>query len=76
MGFFQWKRMPFSLCYATTTFQRLIAQAFTRITEKYGNVVMCFVDDVVKATATLADQIDRFDAVSDYMKRVDLKCKP
>ena len=55
MGFFQWNRMPFSLCNATKTFQRLMAQAFTRITDKHESAVMCYVDDVVKATPTLAD---------------------
>ena len=55
--------MPFGLCNATATFQRLMAQALTRITKKYGNLVMCYVDDVVIATPTLADHIDRLDEV-------------
>ena len=50
---FQWKRMPFGLCNATATFQRLMAQALTSVTKKYGNLVMCYVDDVVVATPTL-----------------------
>ena len=36
--------MPFGLCNATATFQRLMAQALTRVTKKYGNLVMCYVD--------------------------------
>ena len=44
--------MPFGLCNATATFQRLMAQALTRVTKKYGNLVMCYVDDVVIATPT------------------------
>ena len=59
------KRMPFGLCNATTTFQRLMAQALTSITKKYGNLVMCYVDDVVIATPTLADHVDRLDEVFD-----------
>ena len=47
LGLNQWKRMPFGLCNATATFQRLMAQAFTRVTKKYGNLVMCYVDEVV-----------------------------
>ena len=57
-------------------FQRLMAQALTRVTKKYGNLVKCYVDDVVIATPTLEDHIDRLDDVSDCMKRAVLKCKP
>ena len=49
LGLYQWKRMPFGLC---------SAQALTRVTKKYGNLVMCYVDDVVIATPTLEDHID------------------
>ena len=46
------------------------------ITNKYGTLVMCYVDDVVIATLTLSDNIDRLDEVFDCMKRAGLKCKP
>ena len=76
LGLYQWKRMPFGLCNATATFQRLMAQALTRVTKKYGNLVMCYVDDVVIETPTLEDHIDRLDEVFGCMKRAGLKCKP
>ena len=75
LGLYQWKRMPFGSCNATATFQRLMAQALTRVTKKYGNLVMCYVDDVVIATPTLEDQIDRLVEVFGCMKRAGLKCK-
>ena len=56
--------MPFSLCNATATFQRLMAQALTIVTKKYGNLVMCYVDDVVLSTTT-----DRLDEVFGCRKR-------
>ena len=68
--------MPFGLCNATATFQRLMAQALTRVTKKYGNLVMCYVDDVVIATPTLEDHIDRLDEAFGCMKRAGLKRKP
>ena len=71
LGLYQWKRMPFGLCNATATFQRL-----TRVTKKYGNLVMCYVADVVIAITTLEDHIDRLDEVFGCMKRAGLKCKP
>ena len=76
MGLFQWKRMPFGLCNATATFQRLMAQALTSVTTKYGNLIMCYVDDVVIATPTLEDHIERLDEVFSCMKQAGLKCKP
>ena len=68
--------MSFGLCNATATFQRLMAQALTGVTKKYGNLVMCYVDDVVRATPTLEDHIDWLDQVFGCMKGAGLKCKP
>ena len=76
LGLFQWKRMPFRLCKATATFQRLMAQALTSVTRNYGNLIMCYVDDVVIATPTLEDHIKRLDEVFTCMKQAGLKCKP
>ena len=53
-----------------------MAQALTSITKKYGNLVMCYVDNVVTATPNLADHIDTLDEVFEYIKRAGLKCKP
>ena len=61
LGLYQWKRMPFGLCNATATFQRLMAQALTGVTKKYGNLLMCYVDDLVIATPTLKDHSDWLD---------------
>ena len=69
LGLYQWKRMPIGLCNATATFQRLMGQALTRVTKKYGNLVMSYVDDVVIATPTLEDHIDGLDEVFGCMKR-------
>ena len=76
LGLFQWKRMPFGLCNATATFQRLMAQALTSVTKKYGNLIMCYVDDVLIATPTLEDHIERLEEVFSCMKQAGLKCKP
>ena len=48
----------------------------SRVTKKYGKLVMCSVDDVVIATPTLEDHIERLDEVLTCMKRTGLKCKP
>ena len=72
LGLCQWKTMPFGLCNATNTFQRLMSQALTRVT---WNLVMCYVDDVVIATPTLKDHIDWLSVVFGCMRRAGLKCK-
>ena len=76
LGLFQWKRMPFGLCNATATFERLMAQALTSIIQKYGNLVMCYVDDMVIATPILDDHIEQMEEVFTCMKRAGQKCKP
>ena len=37
-------------------------RALTRVTKKYGNLVMCYVDDVVNATPTLENHIERLES--------------
>ena len=46
------------------------------VTKKYGNLVMCYVDDVVMSTPTLEDHIERLDEVFACMRRSGLKRKP
>ena len=46
------------------------------MTEKYGNLIMCYVDDVVIAAPKLEDHIERLDEVFTCLKQVGLKCKP
>ena len=73
LGLYQWEKMPFGLCNATATFQRRMAQALTRVTKKYENLVMCYLDDVVIAKSTLEDHIDWLDEIFGCMKRAGFK---
>ena len=66
--------MPFRLCNAAATFQQFMAQALQNVTKKYGNLIMCYVDDGV--IATLEDHIERLDEVFTCMKQASLKSKP
>ena len=68
--------MPFGLCNTTETFERLMIQALASITKKFGNLVTCYVVDVVIATSILTDHIDRLNEVFDCMKKAGLKFKP
>ena len=73
LGLIMWKRMTFGLCNRTATFQRLMAHALTSVTKKYENLIMCYVDDVVIATPTLEDHIERLEDVFSCMKQAGLK---
>ena len=47
-----------------------MAHALIGVTKKYGNLVMCYVDDVLIATATVEDHIERLDEVFACMKKL------
>ncbi len=57
-GLYQWTRMPFGLCNATATFQRLMNRVLEGVPQSYGNVVLCYVDDILIATTTIEQHIE------------------
>ena len=66
--------MLFGLCNAAATCQRMI---HLRLYEnKYGNLIMCYADDVVIGTLTEEHHKDRLDEVFLCIKQGVLKCKP
>ena len=54
---------------------RLMSQALPSVTKMNGNLVMCYVYDVVIATPTIEDHIEHLDKVFACMKRTGLECK-
>ena len=52
-GLFQWCRMPFGLCNATATFQRLMNIILHAEDSRLGNLELCYVDDALIATKTV-----------------------
>ena len=76
LGLFQWKVMPFGLSNANATFQRLMSKVLLDVAQSYGNLVMCYVDDVIIATLSVDQQIDRIGEVLYCLRRVGLECKP
>ena len=53
-----------------------MAQALTNVTKKYGNLIISYADDVVIATLTLEDHIERLYEVFTCMKQACVKRKP
>lgn len=76
LGLFHWTRMPFGLCNATATFQRLMTKALGHLIKKYGSVVLCYVDDILIATYDADDHLTRLEEVFTALKRAGLKLKP
>ena len=72
---YEWTRMPFGLCNATATFQRLMTKTIGQISCKYGNLVLCYVDDILIATHTIEQHIDRMDEVFTCLRAAGLKLK-
>ena len=74
-GLFEMTRMPFGLCNATATFQRMMSKALGRISNKYGNLVLCYIDDILVATRTVQEHLERLREVFDCLRNAGLKIK-
>ena len=59
-GLYEHRRMAFGLCNAPATFQRLMQTAFR---EEMFSILLCYLDDVLVFSATVAEQIQRLDKV-------------
>ncbi len=75
-GLHHWTRMPFGLCNATATFQRLLNKVLMGIPEERGNFVMCYVDDILIASTTIEKHLKLLDEVFGRIKMAGLRCKP
>ena len=74
-GQFQWNRMLFGLCNATATFQRLMTKVLANVAQKYGNIVLCYVDDILIATRTQEQHLQQLRAVLSACRAANLKLK-
>ena len=75
-GLFQWTRMPFGLCNATATFQRLMNMILKSEDSQLGNIVLCYVDDILIATKTVDQHLERLSSVFQKLAKAGLKLKP
>ena len=71
-GLFEWNRMPFGLCNAPSTFQRLMERIFG---DQHGQSLLLYLDDVVVFSATVTEHIQRMDAVLGRLQQEGLKAK-
>ena len=75
LGLFEWRRMPFGLCNASATFQRSITRALQKIQQRHGSVVMAYIDDIVIATETIEDHLERIKEVFECLREAGFKMR-
>ena len=68
--------MPYGLCNCPPTFQRTMTIVFKNVIQRYGSVVMCYIDDIVIATETAEEHLKRLREVMTLLKGAGLKMNP
>ena len=73
MGLFECDRMPFGLCNAPATFQRLMQNCLGELNLTY---CLIYLDDVIVYSKTLEDHLQRMCVIFDRLREHGLKLKP
>lgn len=72
-GIFQFKRLPFGLQNAPTTFQMLMTQVLQGLNWKF---VLVYVDDILLLSDTFENHLQHLQLVFDRLRSANLKLKP
>ena len=72
-GIFGFKVLPFGLCNAPSTFQRLVDLTLAGLT---WEVCLAYLDDLVVFSRTFTEHLDRLQLVFDRLEEANLKLKP
>ena len=70
LGLYEYTRIPFGLCNAPATFQRLLQTAFHA---EMFNILLVYLDDIVVYSDTLDEHLARLDTVFTRLKSYGLK---
>lgn len=71
-GLFEWNRMPFGLCNAPSTFQRLMQWMFG---DQQCQSLLLYLDDIVGFSSSVSQHIQRLEVVLERLQREGLKVK-
>lgn len=71
-GLFEWNRMPFGLCNAPSTFQRLMERLFW---DQRHQSLLLYLDDIVVFSSSVTQHLERLELVLGRLKREGLKAK-
>ena len=72
-GLYQFKVMPFGLCNAPTTFQRLMDRVLSGL--KWSSCLVYF-DDIIVVGTTLQEHLHHLPSVFTHLRGAGLKLKP
>ena len=72
-GLYQWRVMPFGLCNAPSTFERLMERVLAGLQWK---VALLYLDDVIVFSATVEQQMERLRLIFDRIRSAHLQLKP
>lgn len=71
-GLFEWNRMPFGLCNAPGTFQRLMQRIFG---DQQGQSLLLYLDDIIIFSSDVQQHLQRLDCVLGRLHHEGLKVK-
>lgn len=71
-GLFEWNRMPFGLCNAPGTFQRLMQRIFG---DQQCQSLLLYLDDIVVFSSTVEQHLERLEVVLGRLQQQGLKAK-
>ena len=71
-GLFEWNRMPFGLCNAPSTFQRLMQRVFG---DQQCQSLLLYLDDIVVFSSTFQQHLERLEVVLQRLRHEGLKAK-
>lgn len=69
-GLFEWNRMPFGLCNAPSTFQRLMQRMFGA---QHCQSLLLYLDDIVVFSSSFTQHLQRLDVVLSRLQKEGLK---
>ena len=72
-GLYQFRRMPFGLCNAPATFQRLMEKVLSGL---QWEIAVLYIDDIVVFGNTVEQHLDRLESIFSRLRKAGLKLKP
>ena len=72
-GLWQFKVMPFGLCNAPATFERLMERVLGQL---QWQICLCYIDDILVYSTTISEHLERLETVLSRLDQAHLKLKP